>query len=78
MLAASHEVPGAVSTAWVQERLGGARACSTVITILTRLPARGAVTREKGGRSFLWVPRADRTRAESDAAPRVALLQIVN
>ncbi|MEU3603130.1 BlaI/MecI/CopY family transcriptional regulator [Streptomyces sp. NPDC006798] len=59
VLGALREAPGPASTAWVQERLGGALAYTTVITILTRLLAKGAVTREKSGRSFRWTPAAD-------------------
>lgn len=51
---------GAPATAgWVQERLGDDLAYTTVITILTRLLAKGAVTRERSGRSFAWTPVAD-------------------
>ncbi|MGW8765891.1 BlaI/MecI/CopY family transcriptional regulator [Streptomyces sp. NPDC055815] len=48
-----------VPVAWVQERLGGGLAYTTVITILTRLHAKGAVTRERVGRSFVWTAVAD-------------------
>src|SRR5690606_34233981 len=40
-------------------RPGGALAYTTVITILTRLLAKGAVTRERAGRSFVWTPASD-------------------
>jgi predicted transcriptional regulator len=43
----------------VQERLGGDLAYTTVVTILTRLLAKGAVTRERAGRSFAWTPASD-------------------
>jgi predicted transcriptional regulator len=43
----------------VQERLDGDLAHTTVITIPTGLPAKGAVTRERTGRSFAWTPTAD-------------------
>lgn len=43
----------------MQERLGGDLAYTTVITILTRLLAKGAVTRERAGRSFAWTPVSD-------------------
>ncbi|MGW5676616.1 BlaI/MecI/CopY family transcriptional regulator [Streptomyces sp. NPDC003860] len=59
VLAVLQAAPGPQSTAWVQERLGGSLAYTTVITILTRLLAKGAVTREKSGRSFVWTPAAD-------------------
>jgi predicted transcriptional regulator len=51
--------PGPVTAAWVQERLGGSLAYTTVITILTRLYDKGAVTRTRAGRSFEWTPVAD-------------------
>ncbi|UYQ60681.1 BlaI/MecI/CopY family transcriptional regulator [Streptomyces peucetius] len=59
VLAALREAPGPVNTAWVQGRLGGDLAYTTVITILTRLHAKGAVSRERAGRSFAWTPNAD-------------------
>ncbi|MEU0088494.1 BlaI/MecI/CopY family transcriptional regulator [Streptomyces sp. NPDC006274] len=59
VLAALRDAPGPVNTAWVQERLGGDLAYTTVITILTRLHAKGAVSRERAGRSFAWTPNAD-------------------
>jgi predicted transcriptional regulator len=43
----------------VQERLGGDLAYTTVITILTRLLDKGAVTRERAGRSFVWSAASD-------------------
>ncbi|MFI5808515.1 BlaI/MecI/CopY family transcriptional regulator [Streptomyces sp. NPDC051561] len=51
--------PGPVTAAWVQEHLGGDLAYTTVITILTRLHAKQAVTRSRVGRSFEWTPVAD-------------------
>ncbi|MBL1111090.1 BlaI/MecI/CopY family transcriptional regulator [Streptomyces sp. 110] len=59
VLAALREAPEPVSTGWVRERLGGTLAHTTVITILTRLLAKGAVTREKEGRTFVWTATAD-------------------
>ncbi|MFS8198204.1 BlaI/MecI/CopY family transcriptional regulator [Streptomyces sp. CWNU-52B] len=56
VLSALSEADGPVGTGWVQERLGGDLAYTTVITILTRLLAKGAVTRERVGRSFVWTP----------------------
>lgn len=43
----------------MQERLGGSLAYTTVMTILTRLHIKGAVARERAGRSFEWTPVAD-------------------
>ncbi|MFR9726652.1 BlaI/MecI/CopY family transcriptional regulator [Streptomyces sp. MS19] len=52
------QAPGPATAAWVQERLGTGLAYTTVVTILTRLHAKGAVTRERAGRSFAWTPAA--------------------
>jgi predicted transcriptional regulator len=60
VLAALREAAGPAPAGWVQERLGGDLAYTTVITILTRLLAKGAVTRERAGRSFAWTPVSDR------------------
>ncbi|OEJ95573.1 BlaI/MecI/CopY family transcriptional regulator [Streptomyces thermolilacinus] len=51
--------PGPVTAAYVQERLGDDLAYTTVVTILTRLHAKGAVSRERAGRSFQWTAVAD-------------------
>lgn len=59
VLAVLREAEGPQSAGWVRERLGGDLAHTTVITILTRLLAKGAVTRERAGRSFVWTPAAD-------------------
>lgn len=59
VLAALHRAPSAVTASWVQQRLGGTLAYTTVITILTRLHAKGAVARRRAGRSFEWTALAD-------------------
>ncbi|TDC23013.1 BlaI/MecI/CopY family transcriptional regulator [Streptomyces sp. 8K308] len=59
VLAALHEAAAPVTAAWVQERLGGDLAYTTVMTILSRLLAKQAVTRERTGRSFVWSAAAD-------------------
>lgn len=59
VLAALREAPGPASASWVQDRLGGGLAYTTVLTVLTRLLAKGTVRREKSGRSFAWTPVAD-------------------
>ncbi|MDO0937753.1 BlaI/MecI/CopY family transcriptional regulator [Streptomyces sp. DG2A-72] len=59
VLAALRDADGPATAGWVQERLGGDLAYTTVITILTRLLAKGAVTRERAGRSFAWTPASD-------------------
>ncbi|MFJ4466754.1 BlaI/MecI/CopY family transcriptional regulator [Streptomyces sp. NPDC089424] len=59
VLAALREADGPATAGWVRQRLGGDLAYTTVITILTRLLAKGAVTRERIGRSFAWTPASD-------------------
>lgn len=59
VLSVLHEADGPATAGWVQERLGGDLAYTTVITILTRLLAKAAVTRERVGRSFVWTPVSD-------------------
>jgi predicted transcriptional regulator len=59
VLSALREADGPASAGWVQERLGGDLAYTTVITILTRLLAKGVVTRERAGRSFAWTLASD-------------------
>ncbi|MFE7750958.1 BlaI/MecI/CopY family transcriptional regulator [Streptomyces sp. NPDC057428] len=62
VLATLRQSPGPASAAWVQERLGGSPAYTTVMTILTRLHAKGVVARQRAGRSFQWTPTADEAR----------------
>ncbi|MFI6494182.1 BlaI/MecI/CopY family transcriptional regulator [Streptomyces sp. NPDC050564] len=59
VLGAPREADAPVTAVWVQERLGGDLAYTTVVTILTRLLAKDAVARERQGRSFTWTPTAD-------------------
>ncbi|GAA0923280.1 BlaI/MecI/CopY family transcriptional regulator [Streptomyces thermoalcalitolerans] len=59
VLSALREADGPATAGWVQERLGGDLAYTTVVTILTRLLAKGVVTRERAGRSFAWTPASD-------------------
>ncbi|MFF7792893.1 BlaI/MecI/CopY family transcriptional regulator [Streptomyces sp. NPDC007991] len=59
VLSALREADGPATAGWVQERMGGGLAYTTVITILTRLLGKGAVTRERVGRSFVWTPASD-------------------
>ncbi|MEU6001330.1 BlaI/MecI/CopY family transcriptional regulator [Streptomyces sp. NPDC047197] len=59
VLAVLHGEAGPVNAAWVQEHIGGDLAYTTVMTILTRLLAKGTVTRERVGRSFVWRSAAD-------------------
>lgn len=62
VLGALREADGPVTATWVQERVGGDLAYTTVVTILTRLLAKDVVARERQGRSFLWTPTADVAR----------------
>ncbi|MET8946062.1 BlaI/MecI/CopY family transcriptional regulator [Streptomyces sp. NPDC004542] len=59
VLSALREAPEPAPAGWVQKRLGGDLAYTTVVTILTRLLGKGAVTRERAGRSFVWTPVSD-------------------
>jgi predicted transcriptional regulator len=43
----------------VRERIGGDLAYTTVVTILSRLHAKGVLERHKEGRAFLYAPVAD-------------------
>jgi predicted transcriptional regulator len=43
----------------VQDRLGGGLAYSTVVTILSRLHAKGVLTRLRSGRAYSYAPVAD-------------------
>lgn len=71
VLAALGEADGPATAGWVQERLGGGLAYTTVITILTRLLAKGAVTRERSGRSFAWTPASDQAGLAAHRMRRV-------
>ncbi|MDQ8708384.1 BlaI/MecI/CopY family transcriptional regulator [Streptomyces sp. LHD-70] len=59
VLSALRQAPGPVTAGWVQERLGADLAYTTVMTILTRLLAKEAVSRRREGRAFVWTPAAD-------------------
>ncbi|MGW5737707.1 MULTISPECIES: BlaI/MecI/CopY family transcriptional regulator [Streptomyces] len=59
VLSALRAAEGPATAGWVQERLGADLAYTTVVTILSRLLDKGAVTRERAGRSFAWLPAAD-------------------
>ncbi|MFF7410450.1 BlaI/MecI/CopY family transcriptional regulator [Streptomyces lydicus] len=59
VLAALHHSSGPATAAWVQQRLGGDLAYTTVMTILSRLHTKQAVTRERSGRAYVWTPAAD-------------------
>ncbi|MFF7990093.1 BlaI/MecI/CopY family transcriptional regulator [Kitasatospora xanthocidica] len=66
VLAVLQQAPGPATAGWVQERIEGDLAYTTVMTILSRLHAKNAVSRSRSGRSYLW-------QASSDAAGLAAL-----
>jgi predicted transcriptional regulator len=49
----------ALSPGEVRERIGGDLAYTTVVTILSRLHAKGVLGRRKSGRAYRYVPVAD-------------------
>lgn len=59
VLAVLQEAGSALSPGEVRERIGGALAYTTVVTILSRLHAKGVLERHKAGRAYLYVPVAD-------------------
>ena len=59
VLSALRSASGPVTAHWIQSQLGEDLAYSTVMTILSRLLAKQAVTRERSGRAYLWQPVAD-------------------
>ncbi|MGC5344140.1 BlaI/MecI/CopY family transcriptional regulator [Streptomyces sp. DT24] len=50
---------GPATAGWVQKHLDGGLAYTTVITILSRLHAKKAVTRTRQGRSYAWTSASD-------------------
>lgn len=59
VLAVLQDAGSALSPAEVRERVGGSLAYTTVVTILSRLHAKGVLERHKAGRAFLYAPVAD-------------------
>jgi predicted transcriptional regulator len=59
VLAVLQNAGSALSPAEVRERVGGSLAYTTVVTILSRLHAKGVLERHKAGRAFLYAPVAD-------------------
>ncbi|MET8751743.1 BlaI/MecI/CopY family transcriptional regulator [Streptomyces sp. NPDC004667] len=59
VLAALWAADGPLSPGRVQETMGGSLARTTVTTILSRLYEKGAVTRKRSGRGFVYVPTED-------------------
>jgi predicted transcriptional regulator len=59
VLAVLLEAGSPLSPAEVRERIGGSLAYTTVVTILSRLHAKGVLDRHKAGRAYLYTPVAD-------------------
>ncbi|MFH8472341.1 BlaI/MecI/CopY family transcriptional regulator [Streptomyces sp. NPDC018000] len=59
VLSVLHSANGPATAGWVQARLDGDLAYTTVITILSRLYAKNAVTRSREGRSYTWTSASD-------------------
>ena len=59
VLAVLQDAGAALSPAEVRERIGGSLAYTTVVTILSRLHAKGVLERHKAGRAYLYSPVAD-------------------
>lgn len=58
-LAVLQAAGSALSPGEVRERIGGSLAYTTVVTILSRLHAKGVLERHKAGRAYLYAPVAD-------------------
>jgi predicted transcriptional regulator len=58
-MAILHAADDALSPAEVRARLGQDLAYTTVMTVLSRLFAKGLLTRRRGGRAFLYRPADD-------------------
>jgi predicted transcriptional regulator len=54
-----HTAGTPLSPGAVRERLGGDLAYTTVVTILSRLHAKGVLERARAGRAYLYAPVAD-------------------
>ena len=59
VLAGLQAAGSALSPGEVRDRLGGDLAYTTVVTILSRLHAKGVLVRRKAGRAFVYQPVAD-------------------
>ncbi len=58
-LAVLQAADSALTPAQVRDRLGGELAYTTVVTILSRLHAKGVLTRIRSGRAYSYAPVAD-------------------
>jgi predicted transcriptional regulator len=59
VLAVLQAAGGPLSPGEVREQLGDGLAYTTVVTILSRLHAKGVLNRHKSGRSYVYAPVAD-------------------
>jgi len=59
VLAVLQQAGSPLSPGAVRERVGGSLAYTTVVTILSRLHAKGVLDRRKSGRAYLYAPIAD-------------------
>jgi len=59
VLTVLHAAGAPLSPGTVRERLGGDLAYTTVVTILSRLHAKGVLERARAGRAYLYAPVAD-------------------
>jgi predicted transcriptional regulator len=59
VLAVLQDAGSPLSPGEVRERVGGDLAYTTVVTILSRLHAKGVLDRQKSGRAYLYAPVAD-------------------
>jgi predicted transcriptional regulator len=59
VLGVLHAAGEPLSPGTVRERLGGGLAYTTVVTILSRLHAKGVLERARVGRAYLYAPVAD-------------------
>jgi predicted transcriptional regulator len=61
----------ALSPGEVRKRIGGDLAYTTVVTILSRLHAKGLLDRHKAGRAYLYAPVADQPGLAAQRMARV-------
>jgi predicted transcriptional regulator len=59
VLGVLQEAGSALSPGEVRDRVGASLAYTTVVTILSRLHAKGVLERHKSGRAYLYAPVAD-------------------
>jgi predicted transcriptional regulator len=59
VLAVLQQAGSPLSPGEVRERVGGSLAYTTVVTILSRLHAKGVLDRRKSGRAYRYAPIAD-------------------